>query len=455
MNSRRLLLATFLLAAIATSLSLAAREKEALGEYQARRERLRARVDGPVVLFGYSGREEISPAETFRQEENFYYLTGLEEPSAALILLPDNEETRQHAFPKEILFLTPRNKPRERWEGVRLGPGDEGIRERTGFAAVMPISMLRAELEEFLEVFPSLYTLLPLPNPEYGPGGEQSHTGRSVAWLKVVAPHANFVDVRSGIGSLRQIKSESELVLLRKSIEASMEAHREAMRALRPGMYEYQIAALMEYTYKRAGCERSGYSPIVGSGFNSTVLHYSANSRAMQAGDVVVMDVGAECAGYAADITRTLPVSGKFTPRQREIYEIVLAAQNAAITAVKPGMTLARTGDNSLYKIAYETINSHGKDQKGEPLGKYFIHGLGHHIGLEVHDAGPARPLEPGMVITIEPGIYIPEESLGVRIEDIVLVTKDGAELLTRSLPRTIEEIERLMADARAQQKKN
>jgi Xaa-Pro aminopeptidase len=205
----------------------------------------------------------------------------------------------------------------------------------------------------------------------------------------------------------------------------------------------------MEYTFKRAGCERSAYIPIVGSGFNSTVLHYSQNRRQMQAGELVVIDVGAECAGYAADITRTLPVSGKFSPRQREIYEIVLGAQNTAIAAVKPGMSFARTGENSLYRIAYDYINTHGKDRKGEPLGQYFIHGLGHHIGLQVHDAGnPTRVLAPGMIVTIEPGIYIPEENLGVRLEDIVLVTEDGAVLLTESLPRTIKEIERAMAKA-------
>jgi Xaa-Pro aminopeptidase len=166
----------------------------------------------------------------------------------------------------------------------------------------------------------------------------------------------------------------------------------------------------------------------------------------MEAGDLLVMDVAGEYSGYAADITRTIPVSGKFTPRQREIYEIVLAAQNAAIAAVKPGMTMGR-GDNSVDKVARDYINSHGKDLKGERLGKYFIHGLGHHVGLSVHDANdPTRPLAAGMIITIEPGIYIPEESLGVRIEDMVLVTETGGKLLSSSLPRDPAEIERIMA---------
>jgi len=425
--------------------SVAAREKQPLSEYHGRRQGLRAQVDGVVVLFGYTGREEVSPAETFRQEENFYYLTGHEEPGAALIIVPETEESRQQGFPREILFLPPRNRARERWEGIRLGPDDPNVAASTGFEKVEPIALLRSRLEEFLKVFANLYVLFPSP----GPGGEFSHAGRWLTWLHQIAPHANYRDLRETLGAMRQVKSESELALLRKAIEHSIEAHRAAMNALRPGMYEYEIAALMEYTFECAGCERPGYAQIVGSGFNSTVLHYDANRRQMQLGEVVVIDVGAECAGYTADITRTLPVGGGFTARQREIYEIVLGAQKALLAAVKPGMTLARTGPNSLYRIAYDYINSHGKDLQGEPLGKYFIHGIGHHLGLGVHDLGdPARPLEPGMVITIEPGIYIPEENLGVRIEDIVLVTKDGAELLTSTLPREPEEIERVMAAA-------
>jgi len=225
-----------------------------------------------------------------------------------------------------------------------------------------------------------------------------------------------------------------------------MAAHREAMKAVRPGLYEYQVAALMKYVFEREGCERPAYAPVVGSGFNSTVLHYSANTRRMEAGDVLVLDVAGEYSFYAADITRTLPVSGRFTPRQRQIYEIVLGAQKAAIAAIRPGVTVARAGPNSIHKIVVDYLNAQGKDRLGEPLGKYFIHGLSHHVGLSVHDAGPVtRPLEPGMVITVEPGIYIPEEGLGVRIEDMVLVTESGARLLTESLPREAADIERAM----------
>jgi Xaa-Pro aminopeptidase len=235
-----------------------------------------------------------------------------------------------------------------------------------------------------------------------------------------------------------------------------MDAHLEAMRRMRPGMWEYEIAAAMEWVHKRAGAEVEGYAPIVGAGFNSTVLHYNNVGKRIEDGEIVVLDVGASYSGYSADITRTLPANGKFTPRQREIYEIVLGAQNAAIAAIKPGMTLGGDGPTSLGKIARDYINTHGKDLKGEPLGKYFIHGLGHHIGLNVHDAGPPnRPLEPGMVITIEPGIYIPEENLGARIEDDVLVTETGYKLLTARLPRTVAEIEKFMAEAKKRPPRN
>jgi Xaa-Pro aminopeptidase len=306
---------------------------------------------------------------------------------------------------------------------------------------------LRSDLERAAKVFSRMHTLL--PRQEEGAG--RTHAGHWLTWLKQAAPQAQFENARPALGAMRQVKSPREQELLRLAIERSMEAHREAMKALRPGMREYEIASLMKHTFESAGCERPGYPPIVGSGFNSTVLHHAEPRREMQAGEVVVIDVGAECAGYTADITRTLPVSGKFSARQREIYEIVLGAQNAVLVALKPGMTTAREGENSLYKVAFDYINTHGKDSKGEPLGKYFIHGLGHHIGLQVHDAGdPNRPLEPGMILTVEPGIYIPEENLGVRIEDIVLVTEKGAVLLTTSLPRTADEVEQAMKRAGA-----
>jgi Xaa-Pro aminopeptidase len=251
---------------------------------------------------------------------------------------------------------------------------------------------------------------------------------------------------------MRQIKSASELGLLTKAIELSLDAHLAAMRMLRPGLYEYQVAAKMVEVHLSGGCEGEAYAPIVGSGFRSTILHYNELSAQIQDGDVVLLDVGGQYSGYAADVTRTLPANGRFTPRQKEIYEIVLGAQNAVLAALKPGMSLGRNSPNSLFQIAFNYMNAHGADHEGRTLGRYFIHGLGHHIGLNVHDAGdPNRPLEPGMVITIEPGLYLPEENLGVRIEDIVLITPTGYRLLTERLPRTVAEIEALMASAKSQ----
>jgi len=218
---------------------------------------------------------------------------------------------------------------------------------------------------------------------------------------------------------------------------------------MRPGLYEYQVAAKMVEVHAWGGSEAEGYAPIVGAGPNSTALHYDKLSRKIENGDIVVLDVGAQYAGYSADITRTIPANGKFTPRQREIYDIVLGAQNAALAALKPGMDFCGKGDKNVHKIAYNYINSHGKDLQGKALGQYFIHGLGHHIGLNVHDAGDhCVPFQPGMVITIEPGIYIPEENLGVRIEDDVLITEFGAKLLSERLPRNPDEIEKIMAEA-------
>jgi len=177
------------------------------------------------------------------------------------------------------------------------------------------------------------------------------------------------------------VKSPSEIALLTRAIELSVDAQLKAMKMLRPGLYEYQVAARMEYIHKYGGCEREAYAPIVGAGSNSTILHYSSLRSRIEPGDIVVLDVGGQYSGYSADITRTLPADGKFTPRQREIYQVVLGAQNAVLAALKPGMTLGHAGANSLYRIAYEYLNSHGKDRHGHSLGRYFTTDLGHHMG--------------------------------------------------------------------------
>jgi Xaa-Pro aminopeptidase len=424
---------------------VAGRERESITEYAARRQRLAAQLRAPIVLFGYTGHENANPSYVFNQEENFYYLTGHNEEGAAFVELPPDAKLKNANTPADILFLPPRDLEEEKWNGPRLGPDDPGIRELTGFADVQPIDRLRDVLKQLKSTYPTMYTLLPEPDEDGYP-----HEADEVAWLKENVSGADWKDARAAIGAMRQIKSTGELGLIQHAIDVSIDAHIEAMKMMRPGLYEYQVAARMVEIHAWGGCEAEAYAPIVGAGFNSTVMHYNKLDRQIQDGDIVLLDVGGQYSGYAADITRTLPANGKFTPRQREIYEIVLGAQNAAFAAAKPGVRFMR-GSGSLYQIAYDYINSHGKDREGHSLGKYFITGLGHHIGLDVHDAGdPARTLAAGMVITLEPGIYIPEENLGVRIEDDVLITPAGAQFLTARLPRDPGEIEKIMAEGKA-----
>jgi Xaa-Pro aminopeptidase len=427
------------------------REREPNSVYAERRAKLASDIDGPIILLGYTGKEEEAQTYIFAQEENFYYLTGHNEEEAALILLPpDGSKGKKDDWTgaREIFFLPPRDARKEKWNGARMSPSDPGIEARTGFAIVKPLPELRATVEKLARIYPAFYTLLPYQKEL----GGYPHEKETVDWLKQAAPEATVKDIRSNIDALRLIKSPTELVLLREAVDLSLDAHFEAMKMMRPGVWEYQVAAKMVEVHAMGGSEAEAYAPIVGGGPNSTVLHYDKLARKIEDGDIVLMDVAAQYSGYAADITRTVPANGKFTPRQREIYEIVLGAQEAAIDALKPGVDMCRKGGKSVYKIAYDYINSHGKDQEGKRLGQYFIHGLGHNLGLNVHDPGDlCRPFVPGMVVTVEPGIYIPEENLGVRIEDDVLITEDGHELLSQKLPRSVDEIEKIMADAAKQ----
>jgi len=426
---------------------LRAWEREPLSVFAERRARLVAAVNAPVVLFGYTGHEEANPSYVFMQEENFYYLTGHNEEGAALLLVPESAEQKGWSGAREILYLPPRDLAEERWNGPRMGPDDPGIQEKTGFARVETLAKLRDALVALAKNYPEIYTELPGPHDEGYP-----HAANWSKWVKDLVPQASLKDVSSAVGTLRAIKSPGELALMQKAIEPSIDAQLAAMKMMRPGLYEYQLAARMVEIHAEAGCETEAYSPIVGTGFNSTVLHYNKLDRRIEDGDMVLMDVAGQYSGYASDITRTIPANGKFTPRQREIYEIVLGAQNAAMEALKPGMTLGGQGSTSLQKIAMDYIDSHGKDKEGRSLGRYYIHGLSHHVGLDVHDpSGPPRPLEPGMVVTIEPGIYIPEENLGVRIEDDVLITPTGYKQLTARLPRSPDEIEKIMAEGKAE----
>jgi Xaa-Pro aminopeptidase len=417
-----------------------ATERQANADYRARRMALAKSLEGgALVLFAPTEAEGPNNLYGFRQEDNFYYLTGWLEPGAAMLI---------NANPYvEILFLAEHNVTQEKWTGPKLGPEDPQAPQKTGFDKVESLDKMHDELLK----------LLPQPRAtvysDMGGNGQTTPSTGPLEWLRRGNSFPNYVSFRDAkplIARLRMVKDAGELQRITRATDASEVAHRAALKAIHPGVNEREISALMQYEFGKRGCERPAYAPIVGSGFYSTVLHYSADDRTMEDGDLVVMDVGGEFSMYATDITRTAPVSGKFTARQREIYNIVLGAQQAAMQAFQAGkskLSSNRNDPDSLYKIAFDYINSHGKDIHGEPLGKYFIHGLGHHVGLNVHDANdPALPLEKGMVFTLEPGIYIPEEKLGVRIEDMYAVGQDGKLImLSHDLPRTAEEVEAAM----------
>lgn len=440
---RRFLLVVLLVAQMGWAL-----DRQPNADYRARRVALSAKTQGGLVIL-FSPPESEGPNDlfTYRQEDNFFYLSGWAEPGAALLIAPaveakDDSPARAYT---EILFLAARNPVQERWTGPKLGADSPEAVNVTGFDQVKPLEDLRGAIYGLLaERRVAIYTDVPT-------AGDTSNSEGPLKWLEranAFPRGGRYADVRPMVESLRTTKDAGEIERIREATEASDAAHIAAMHAVKPNVKESEISALMQYEWGKRGCSRPAYSPIVGSGLNSTVLHYSEDSGTMQAGDVVVIDAAGEYSMYASDITRTLPVSGKFTPRQREIYDIVLGAQQAAMDAFQSGKSTLKAGPNTLQKFAYDYINTHGKDSHGDPLGKYFIHGLGHYVGLYVHDANDYDvPLAPGSVFTIEPGIYIPEEKLGVRIEDMYYVDASGKLIkLSAALPSKASDVERTMA---------
>jgi len=427
----------------------AALDRQPNADYRARREALARKTEGGIiVIFAPMEAEGPNDLYGFRQDNQFFYLSGWSEPGAALLIAPPAQATPSSSARAytEILFLPAHNPSQERWTGPKLGPENPDAPKITGFDRVEVIDRLRDELVRLLpQPRATLYSDLPA-------FGQASASAEALDWLKranAFPTYVSFQDVKPLLAYLRTFKDAGEIDRIRKATDASVAAHLAAFHAVKPEVSEREISALMQYEWGKRGCERPAYAPIVGSGFNSTVLHYSDDSVIIHAGDVVVIDAAGEYSMYASDITRTFPATGKFSPRQREIYDIVLGAQQAAIAAFQPGKsTLRRDDPNSLYKVAYEYINSHGKDKQGAPLGKYFIHGLSHYVGLNVHDDGDyTLPLAPGMVFTIEPGIYIPEEKLGVRIEDVFFVDNNDKLInLSAALPHTADEVEQAMA---------
>lgn len=395
-----------------------------LAEYASRRRAVLKALKGAaaVVLAG-----EGSPPllGRWRPNSQFLYLTGLRnEPGAAVLFDP----AADRADRRIKLLLRPLNPEIERWDGYREPIGG-ALKERTGFESIFRADSLPAYLTiaaHRTKRLACLHGFSVYPTPV---------SADLAAYRSIVerVPGVSIEDRSEVLAEMRAVKSPAELKLMKRAIAATVAGYASAMRMIRPGVSEGQIARTLELGFVEAGGEGLAYNSIVGSGMNGTVLHYMDNSAVAQEGDLLVIDAGAVHGGYAADVTRTLPVSGRFTPEQRDVYETVLRAQLAAIKAARPE---ARMSD--VDAAARGVIDKAG-------LGDAFIHGIGHPLGLEVHDITPDGPLRPGMVITIEPGVYLPDRRLGVRIEDDLLITPKGNQNLTADIPKKCEEVEAAM----------
>lgn len=401
----------------------------------ARREALARQVGTGVVIVRSAEERSIEgdyPQDSdYREDNDFFYLTGLEAPGGWLAV-----SAKDSAVADVQLFLPARDEGSERWTGPKLGPDSVAAR-LTGIPGVHAADSVQSLIGRAVRSMSSPARTGGIYMVKNEAALEEPFTRQLLLGSSTVR------DIRPVMARLRVVKDADEIARLRKAIAITAEAQREAMKAAAPGTWEYEIEAVIEGTFRRRGAERVGFPSIVGSGINSTILHYDKSRRQTRPGDLVVMDIGAEYGYYSADVTRTIPINGKFTPRQRQIYDLVYATQQVAIDSTRPGITIQR-----LSQIASEYMREHSGTLCGsEPCNRYYIHGLSHWLGMDVHDVGGSlqQPLRPGMVFTIEPGIYIPEEELGVRIEDDILVTETGAEVLSAGAPRKAEDVERAM----------
>ena len=419
-----------------------------------------AELGGGVAVL-CSAPELIKSRDTevrYRQDSDFFYLTGFREPGVA-VLTPHDPG---HRF---TLFVRPRDPERETWNGPRAGV--EGARERHGADAAYPLEELDERLKALLEPADAIW---------YALGSNAEMDRRLVPWirewrLRRARTGRGPTDVRDPAGVLdpmRAVKEPAAIELVRRACELSASAHAWAMRAARPGVGEWELASVIEATFRAAGPDAGpAYPTIVGSGANATVLHYVLNQRRARAGDLVLIDAGAEWGMYCGDITRTFPVDGRFTPAQRRVYDAVLRAEEAAIAMVRPGVTIGEIHEATRLELARGMVALgllRGEPQEvaeGEEIKRFYMHQTSHWLGLDVHDAGDYRarggdwlPLRPGMIFTVEPGIYVPADTqdapaelrgIGVRIEDDVLVKEDGCKVLTRGVPVAPDEIEALV----------
>jgi Xaa-Pro aminopeptidase len=415
---------------------------------------LKAMGSGVLVVFSAPTAIRNNDVEhEYRQDSDFYYLTGFEEPESVLLVGTVHEK-------KVVLFVRPRNPEREVWDGARAGV--EGAESTYGAHAAFSIAELPEKLPDFLENVERLY---------YRIGRDRAADDRMLAAIDLARARGRkgssypveIVDPAVVLHELRRVKSRGEIELLERAVDITRDGHVAAMAAARPGMHEYEVEAILRGAFRRRGSERPAYAPIVGSGANATVLHYHQNNRRMEAGELLLIDAGAEYGYYAADVTRTFPIGGAFSAPQRVIYELVLSAQEASIGVTRPGATLDDVHGESV-RVLTEGLIALGlvagpletaiSEERYKP---YYMHKTSHYLGMDVHDVGryfiggKPRPLEPGVVVTVEPGIYIPQgdatapveyRGIGVRIEDDVLVTSDGCRVLSESIPKRTADVE-------------
>jgi len=397
-----------------------------LSVFEARRAALMEMLDGRVaVLYGAQAQGGGIVEELFVQEPNFYYLTGISEPGAALILAPGEKRYR------EILYLKSRNPDVENWDGRRPPLGEE-LEKATGFPKVYRTGRLGSNLTSFMQRSKSAAFLGPIVSAT----ADQSRELAILQDAMARVPGTSLENMADLIPEMRRVKDAWEIERIQKAVNVTGKGLVAAMQSVRPGLQEFQLQSIVDHTYEMEGAQFLGFSTILAWGPNTTVLHYTKNDQVIQDEGLVLIDTGAAWEHYSADVTRTMPVNGKFSKREKELYELVLKAADAAIEKVRVG-----ANNHTDVHMAAKSI----LDEAG--YGEYFIHSTGHFVGLEVHDAGNYDlPFKEGVVVTVEPGIYIPEEGIGIRIEDVVLVTKDGPQVLSSHIPRTIEEIEAAMA---------
>ncbi|MGZ5036556.1 MAG: Xaa-Pro aminopeptidase [Usitatibacter sp.] len=388
----------------------------------------------------------------YRWDSGFYYLTGFREPEAVVVMTLGDE-------PRSILFCREKNLEREIWDGFRFGP--ELAREHFAFDEAYPYGELDARMPELLANQEALHTPV---------GSDPVWDLRVAGWLNTVRSRVRsgvtapdeIHDVRAAVNDMRLFKDDNEVAVMRRAAQISSAAHARAMRFAAPGMREYQVEAELMHEFLRNGARSAAYGSIVAAGANACVLHYRENSAELRKGELMLIDAGCELDSYASDITRTFPIAGRFSPVQRDVYELVLASQEAAIKAVKPGADFIDYHDAATrvlvqglidFKLCKGSVDQVLEDNSYK---QFYMHRTGHWLGLDVHDAGDYmqkgkwRKLKPGMVLTVEPGLYIrPAQNvpkafwnIGVRIEDDVLVTAKGREILTAECPKTVKDVE-------------